>query len=268
MTAWETVGVVTATPGTLGTFAAGVGMTGQSTTVRNTALGSKVNLEGIWAEAAAASIVRVRSPRLHDNVQGIRYNVPAATPLNLMGYRPQTPLVPQDLLVVEQSTAAAATTVAFLHQSYASLPGSDGNFATWGQVNPRIVDIMTQEVTPGNPTAAGQWSAGVALNSSFDLMKANTWYALLGYVSTVSSGAIAIQGPDTGGLKVGGPGVLNSLETREWFLWNDEFAEEPAIPIINSANKAGTFVYLADFASTNAAVVDLLFAELSGSTLQ
>jgi len=267
MTAWETVGVVTATPGTLGTFAAGVGMTGQSTTVRNTQLGSKINLEGLWAQAAAASIVRVRSPRLHDNVQGIRYQVPAAIPLNLMGLRPETPLVPQDLLVVEQSTVAAATTVAFLHQSYASLPGSDGNYGSWGQIQPRIADMMTQEVTPGNPTAAGQWSAGVALNASFDLMKANTWYALLGYMVSATTGAIAIQGPDTGGLKVGGPGILNAIETREWFLWMDEFSEEPAIPIINSANKAGTFVYLADFGAANAAVVDLLFAELSGSTL-
>lgn len=268
MTAWETVGVNTATPGTLGTFAAGVGMTGQSTTIRNTQLGSKVNLEGFWIEAAAASITRVRSPRLHDNVQAVRYQVPLTAPYNLIGYKPQTPLVPQDLLVVEASTTVAATVAQFLHVSYASLPGSDGNYASWAQVQPRVVDIMTQEVTPGNPVAAGQWSAGVALNSTFDLMKANTWYALLGYTSSVQAGAFAIQGPDTGGLKVGGPGILNPLETREWFLWMDLYGEEPAIPVINSANKAGTFVYLADFAAANAAVVDLLFAELSGSTLQ
>lgn len=267
MTAWETVGLSQTTPGTLGTFGASAGMTGQSGTIRNTALGSKINLEGFWQEAAAASIFRVRSPRLHDNVQGIRYQIPLAAPYNMIGYKPQTPLVPQDLLVVESSTAVAAVTCQFLQISYASLPGSDGNFASWGQIEPRIVDIMTQEVTPGNPTAAGQWSAGVALNSSFDLMKANTWYALLGYSSTVQAGAFAVQGPDTGGLKVGGSGVLNPLETREWFLWMDEFGEEPGIPVINSANKAGTFVYLADLAAANAAVVDLLFAELSGTTL-
>jgi hypothetical protein len=267
MTAWETVGLSQTTPGGATTFGASVGMTGQSGTIRNTQLGSKVNLEGFWQEAAAASAVRVRSPRLHDNVQGIRYSLPLASPFNLLGYKPQTPLVPQDLLVVESATTVAAVTAQFLHVSYASLPGSDGNYGTWGQIQPRIVDIMTQEVTPGNPTAAGQWSAGVALNSSFDLMKANTWYALLGYTSTVQAGAFAIQGPDTGGLKVGGPGILNPLETREWFVWMDEFGEEPAIPVINSANKAGTFVFLADLAAANAAVVDLLFAELQGSTL-
>ncbi len=267
MTAWETVGFSQTTPGTLGTFGASTGLSGQSGAVRNTQFGSKINLEAFWQEAAAASIARVRSPRLHDNVQGIRYSMPLAAPYNMLGYRPQTPLVPQDLLVVESSTAVAAVTVQCLQVSYASLPGSDGSYLSWNQVEPRIVDIMTQEVTPGNPTAAGQWSAGVALNSSFDLMKANTWYALLGYTSTVQAAAFAIQGPDTGGLKVGGPGILNPLETREWFCWMDEFGEEPAIPIINSANKAGTFVYLADLAAANAAVVDLLFAELQGSTL-
>jgi len=154
-----------------------------------------------------------------------------------------------------------------LQISYGSLPGSDGNYASYDQVKPRIVDIVTVEVTPGNPTAEGQWSAGVALNSTFDLLKANTWYALLGYTTTVQAAMFAIQGPDTGGLKVGGPGIANPLETREWFIWMDEYSNEPAIPVINSANKGGTFVYLADLAGANAAVVDLLFAELSGSTL-
>lgn len=267
MTAWECVGFSQTTPGTLGVFGASVGMSGQSGVVRNTALGSKIALEGFWIEAAAASQARVRSPRLHDNVQGIRYSVPLASSYNLMGDRPYSELVPQDTLVVEASTTAAAVVCQFLNISYASLPGSDGNFASYDQIKPRIVDIATVEVTPGNPTAAGQWSAGVAINSTFDLLKANTWYAILGYTSTVQAGAFAIQGPDTGGLKVGGPGILNPLETREWFLRQDQFGEEPGIPVINSANKGGTFVYLADLAGANAAVVDLLVAELSGSTV-
>jgi len=96
MTAWETVGMSQTTPGTLGTFGASAGLSGQSATVRNTALNGKIQLEATWIEAAAASITRIRSPRLHDNVQGIRYSVPLAIPYNLLGYRPETPLVPQD----------------------------------------------------------------------------------------------------------------------------------------------------------------------------
>jgi hypothetical protein len=266
MTAWECVGVGVAATG--GVFVAGTGYTGQSTTVRNTALGSKVQLEGLWGINTTTDIIRVRSPRLHDNVQGIRYQTPAGVQANLIGYNPETPLVPQDQLVVEASNATTENDSVYLNISYGSLPGSDGNYATWDQIKPRIVDIMTQEVTPGAPVAANQWSAGVALNSSFDLMKANTWYALLGYTVNVQVGAVAIQGPDTGGLKVGGTGLLNPIETREWFINTSNASAEPGIPVINSANKAGTFVYIGSNLAAYAGIIDLLFAELSGSTLQ
>jgi len=267
MTAWETVGFGVTTAAGYGTWTAAAGMTGQSGTVRNTALGSKVNLEGMWADSAQATGFRVRSPRLHDNVRGIELDVPANTQVNALGWRPNTPLVPQDLLIVEASGAAADATGVFLQESYASLPGSDGNYATWAQIAPRVVDIMTQPYFAAAVATANNWSAGAALNTSADLMKANTWYAWLGMVTSASFGAIAIQGPDTGGLKVGMPGGSNVWESREWFPEFDQFANEPAIPIINSANKAGTFIYLAYEGATVTANIDLLFAELSGSSL-
>jgi hypothetical protein len=265
MTAWETVGFAVASTGA---FVGGVGFTGQSGVVRNTALGSKVNLEGFWAQNATAGIARVRSPRLHDNVNGIRYNSIAVTPLNFLGLAPQTPLVPQDQLTVEfQGTNTEADSV-YLHASYASLPGSDGNYIGWDQCKARIVDIVTVEEQLAAAATANNWSAGTPLNAFEDLLKANTWYALLGYTVSAVCGAIAIQGPDTGGLKVGGPGSINPLETREWFRWMDQYGEEPAIPVINSANKGGTFVYAGSTAATYTGNIDLLFAELSGSTLQ
>jgi hypothetical protein len=267
MTAWETVGMAVTTAAGYGTWTAATGYTGQSATVRNTALGSRISLEAFWQQSAQAGGFRVRSPRLHDNVRGIEFNAPATSPVNALGLRPYTPLVAQDLLLVEASGAAADATGMFLQISYDSLPGSDGNFASWAQIKPRIVDVMAQEYVAAAVATANTWSAGAALNTTSDLMKANTWYALLGYVSSVTVGAVAIQGPDTGGLKVGGPGTNNAIETREWFLWADEFGEVPAIPIVNSANKAGTFIYFGDPGATVTTNVDFLFAELSGSSL-
>jgi hypothetical protein len=267
MTAWELIGTGATTAAGYGTWTATTGYTGQSTTVRNTALGTKISLEAFWQESAQAGGFRVRSPRLHDNVRGIEMNAPATTPMNAIGLRPYTPLVAQDLLIVEASGAAADATGVFLYASYGSLPGSDGNWATWAQVQPRIVDIMTQEYDASAVATANNWSVGTALNTTSDLMKANTWYALLGFVTSVTCGAVAIQGPDTGGLKIGGPGIANALETREWFCWMDQYGEEPGIPIINSANKAGTFIYFGDPGSTVTTNVDFLFAELSGSSL-
>jgi hypothetical protein len=267
MTAWDLVGMGVTTAAGVGTFTACTGYSGQTATIRNTDLGSKVNLEGFWTDGIQTTIARVRSPRLHDNVQGIRYNQPAASQLNLLGLAPQTPLVPQDTLIVEAAGAAADATGVYLNVSYASLPGSDGNYASWAQVKPRIVDIMTQEVQFAAAATANGWTAGTPLNTFTDLMKANTWYALLGYITSASVGAISLLGPDTGGLHVGGPGMANALETREWFRWQDEYGEEPGIPVINSANKAGTFVYVGSQGANYTGNVDLLFAELSGSTL-
>src|SRR5271170_3857272 len=110
MTAWETVGFGVTTAAGVGTFTGATGYTGQTGTVRNTALGSKVNLEAFWIDGIQTTIGRIRSPRLHDNVQGIRYNSPSASQYNLMGLAPQTPLVPQDLLLVEAAGAAADAT--------------------------------------------------------------------------------------------------------------------------------------------------------------
>ena len=267
MTAWETVGFGVTTAAGIGTFTNTVGYTGQTGTVRNTQLGSKVSLEALWYDSTQVTAARVRSPRLHDNVRGIMFTGPIGPTVNLLGYRPYTPLVPQDLLIVEAAGAAAVATGVYLQISYASLPGSDGNFASWSSVKPRVVDIMTQEVVLTAVATANNWSVGIAINTNSDLMKANTWYALLGYQTSANFGGVAIQGPDTGGLKVGGPAISQALETREWFCWMDEFGEEPGIPVINSANKAGTFLFAGAAPATVTSNVDLLFAELQGSTL-
>src|SRR6266567_9126926 len=94
MTAIEVVGGRVTNPGA--GLTALTPNTGGSFAIRNTTLGSRINLDGLWAKEATAGIVRVRSPRLHDNVQGIRYQVAAASQFNLLGDYPRTNLVPQD----------------------------------------------------------------------------------------------------------------------------------------------------------------------------
>jgi len=247
-------GPMVLTPNTGGTF-----------TVRNTALGSKVFLEGIWYKGATAGFVRIRSPRLHDNVQGIRYQAAAAGAFNLLGDLPRTILVPQDNLTVEIGGGAAETDDAAILLTYESLPGSDGQWANWSQVQPRIVDLVTVEVAVTAAATLGDWSAGTALNATNDLLKANTLYAWLGYVCQNPVCAVALQGPDIGGLKAGGPGSSNVLETRDWWIRQDKSSDYGLIPLINSANKGGTLAFQCDSAAGAANSVDFLFAELSGA---
>ena len=237
--------------------------TGGSFTVRNTSLGTKCYLEGLWYKGVTAGFVRVRSPRLHDNVQGIRYQAAAAAALNLLGDYPRTVLVPQDVLTFEIGGGAAETDVAAMLLTYEDLPGSNGRWTSWDQVVPRIVDLVTNEVAITGAATIGDWSAGTPINATNDLLKANTDYAVLGYVCQNSVAAVALQGPDIGGLKAGGPGNANILETREWFKRMDAGSQTPFIPIIQSANKGGTLAFQCDGAAGATNLVDFLLAELS-----
>lgn len=261
MTAVEIVGGRAVNPGA--GPAALTPNTGGTFTVRNTQLGSKIHLDQMWYSGAAAGFVRVRSPRLHDNVQGIKYQVQGGRTANLMGYRPRTKLVPQDVLTVEIGGGAAETDDAFIGIYYESLPGSDGRWATWEALEPRIVDIVTVEVNIAAAATLGDWSAGTALNATNDLLKANTDYAWFGYTSALPVGAIALQGPDVGGLKVGGPGANNLLDNREYFINLDKAVPDPYIPIFNSANKGGTLAFQADSSAGAANLTDFVFAELT-----
>jgi hypothetical protein len=261
MTAIEVVGGRATNPGAGPT--ALTPNTGGSFAVRNTALGTRVNLDGLWSKEATAGFVRVRSPRLHDNVQGIRYQVAANSQFNLLGDYPRTVLVPQDVLAFEIGGGAAETDTACMLLAYDDLPGSDGRYASWEQILPRIVDMVTNEVSITAAATIGDWNAGTAINATNDLLKANTDYAVVGYVAQNSVTAVAIQGPDTGGLKTGGPGGPNVLETRDWFKRMDAASDTPYIPVFNSANKGGTLAFQMDSAAGAANLVDFLLAELS-----
>lgn len=261
MTAIEVVTGRAVNPGAV--FTALTPNTGGTFAVRNTGLGTRVFLNGMWYKGATAGSIRVRSPRLHDNVKGITYQAAAAGAFNLLGDLPRTKLVPQDNLTVEITGGAAETDDGALLISYDDLPGSNGRWSTYDQILPRIVDLVTNEVNIAAAATLGDWSAGTAINVPNDLLKANTDYAVLGYVCQNSVAAIALQGPDTGGLKAGGPGSANVLETREWFRRMDSASDVPFIPVINSANKGGTLAFQCDSAAGAANLVDFLFAELS-----
>jgi hypothetical protein len=261
MTAIEVVAGRATNPGAA--FTALTPNTGGSFTVRNAALSSRIFLDGVWYKGASAGSVQVKSPRMHDNVKGMQYQAAAANAFNLMGDFPRTKLVPQDVLSFSITGGAAETDDAAILISYEDLPGSNGRWASWEQILPRIVELVTNEVSISAAATLGDWSAGTALNATNDLLRANTDYAVLGYVCQNSVCAIALQGPDVGGLKAGGPGNSNVLETREWFKRLDFASDLPFIPIINSANKGGTLAFQCDSAAGAANLVDFMLAELS-----
>ena len=238
--------------------------TGDSFAVRATSDGGPASLRGIWSQNATGGPVRVRSPRLHDVTQGIRFTIPAGVIRNELPDTAATPVYPQDNLIFELGGGAAETDCAALLLYYENLGGMDARLGMWAQIQPMIVEMTTVEVAVPGPAAAGDWSAGTAINVTNDLLKANEDYAILGYACDTACLAVAIKGPDTGNARVGGPGPIEPVETRDWFVSLSVDGGIPAIPVINQANRGATLAHVAKATAAGTVNVDLIVARLSG----
>lgn len=220
-------------------------------------------LENCWAHEATVGVLRIRSPRFHDNVQGLRLTVPETAAKPLLPDEADQPLVPMDQLTVELSGGGAETDVAVLAYWIADLKGTDQQLSTWEQIKPRIKNMLTNEVDCTAPATIGNWNAGNALNLTFDQLHANTMYAVLGYTVSAACAAVAVSGPDTSQLKCGGPGTVDSRATRDWFVRQSIQSGRPHIPVIGSQNKGATLVYTLSASAPAAINVGLIMAELS-----
>jgi hypothetical protein len=210
--------------------------------VRNFNNPDTCSLLDMWAQTTTAGLARVRSPRLHDNVQGIRERTIAATNRVLTSPFATQPLYAQDVLIAEMFGGAAETDGMAWINYYSNLPGVAAQLFTWAQIQPRILDLLTVEVQMAGGAAVGAYSVPLAINSFTDLLEANSSYAILGYDTDVVGLSVGIRGPDTGNLRVGGPMTPERLETRDWFVRLSNVYGIGAIPVINSANKGATLV--------------------------
>lgn len=262
MSAWEVITGRALNPGAGPT--ALVANTGDSFQVRSTPDTNNPWLEGLWASCATAGLVRLRSPRMHDAVQGIRFAVPAALQRNLLADPIRTPLYSQDILTFEIGGGGAETDNAAMLIYYPDLGGSAQRLGTWEQIKPMISEVTTVEVAVVGPVTAGDWSAGTAINVTFDLLKGNQDYAILGYQTGTSVCAVAVKGSDTANLRIGGPGPTETIETRDWFISLSQASGVPAIPVINQANRASTLLHVAHTTAGGTVTVDLVVARLSG----
>lgn len=243
-------------------------LNGQSATIRATANGSApVTLEGIATDFQDAGDFRIRSPRMHDDVNAIRVAAPAGIPQWAANEYFAQPLYSQDTLTVEAVFTTAPTlnhtSLGYLNVYYDDVPGLAANLRTPAEVLPNVVDILSIPVTPTSSATLGNWGAGVALNSTVDVFKANTLYAVLGYLCPVAFGAWSMQGVDVGNLQLGAVGSTNTRDTRSWFAKISDDWGKPAIPVINSQNKASTLVNVSDKANATAFELTLIMAQLS-----
>lgn len=241
--------------------------TGQSFTIRGTDTTKGTWLLSAWAFCATAGELRITSPRLHDQVQGIRNRVTAAfVPPLIAGPTNDAftqRLYAQDNLTVQITGGAAEVDCAALLVAYEDLAGVSGRFIDQPTLVKNGLNVVTAEVTV-TAVASGNFGGGVAINSSFDNLIANTDYAILGGMTDTRGTAIGVTGVDFGNLRVGIPcePTLRNL-TQNWFQQLAAAYAAPYIPVFNSANKTQTIIDIETNGAGGTFVVNLQLVQLA-----
>ena len=224
-----------------------------------------------FAFCATAGAMRLTSPRLHDQVQGYRWQVPAASvqpkyagPINQAW---ANRLYAQDNITAQISGGGSELDCLAMLVAYSDLAGVQGRFIDPQTLKTAGINGLTQEVTITGGTD-GNWDGGVAINSTFDTLIANTDYAILGGVVNTRGCAIGISGVDLGNLRVGFPAepTLQHL-TNNWFVELANAFNFACIPVINSANKAAVIIDAMTNGAGGTYIVDLNLVQLAPNSV-
>lgn len=237
---------------------------GDSTTVRNFNAQTIAFLHNITFQySTAGARYRLRSPLFHDNVQGIRA-LPGET-LTRMAIAKETGqmLRPQDNMAAEAWSNAASEVVSMaLHMWYQDLPGASARLKHWGDIAGLIRNLKNVDVVTAEAGTTGQWN-DVAITATEDLLKANTDYAVLGFITDTLETAIGLKGPDTSNLRICAPGDIRTDELANYFVDISQRHGLPMIPIINAANKNATYACIGGRTTGTNVNVQLVLAELA-----
>jgi hypothetical protein len=150
-----------------------------------------------------------------------------------------------------------------LQSYYEDMQGADASLYGWDDIASHIDNIKPLEVDVTASATIGQWN-DLALTTTENLLHANEYYAILGFEVDVACAAVAVRGPDTGNLRVGGPGSVLQGFTSDYWVNLSNKTGKPHIPVFNSNNAGSMTVSVADNAASTAVKVQLILAELSG----
>lgn len=246
---------------------------GNSLAIRSAPIDSAIFLLQKWAFNQVAGVMRVRSPRLHDNVQGIRSRISAANAEPLLANSGDggvlQRLTAQDILTVEHSGTAVGGQIegGSLLVYYPNIPQISARLIDAPTLLSKGVNIIGQEVSITTGITIG-YSGQVAINVTNDNFKANTDYALVGGMVDTRVATVRIQGIDTGNLGLGFPGEPTQRHvTSNFFTRLSMSSGMPCIPVFNSANKSAILIDALGNQAAITSVVTLYMVELPANTV-
>jgi len=246
------------------TFTAVTFNSGDSGVVRNFAQTDTAMLERITRVGGTSGAARVLSPLLHDNVRGITFTSAESPTHYLMPQQRGEQLRPQDTLTVQVTGGTAETDLVALSIYYSNLPGATARLYNWADIMPLIAHIKPMEVDCTNSATVGAWT-DTLITTTENLLKANTDYAVLGFVTDIAQGMVGIKGQETNNLRVCGPGATLTDTTSNFFVEWSQREQTPHIPVFNAANAGNTYVSTCDVTASTTPKVQLILAQLSSN---
>lgn len=235
--------------------------TGDSLTVRNfDSTSSSAVLEHVFRRGATAGAASVQSPRMHDNATGINWTSAEAEDTLVMPNEAYQPLYPADGLITKVSGGAAESDATCLLIYYSDIPGLAGQFIAPGDLQGNIKNMKAFQVAA--PAGANAWTDTV-ITTTENQLHADADYAVLGYKVSAPAALVGVKAPETGNLRVCGPGTTVGMDTADWFVRWSKNSGYPAIPVFNANNRAGVFVSAVDVAAVAGLIVTLVCAELN-----
>lgn len=240
---------------------------GDPSQIRNSPDGVPIRLLGQWNKSQATGFTQIVYPSGNDTTRNLRFENVANQPGNMFPRGMFAAQKAQDQLTLTQAGSAVAGDVEISHLliHYDDLPGIDQKLIGLDELGGRQVRPLTIQGTL-TATVAGAWSGATALSAFTQFLRGNTDYAWVGYKLSAVCGAIAMSGPSTGNLRVGGPGLTSpDVETVNWFNQLAEWFGMPLIPTFNSANASGTFLSISQDENLTAVVFSLFLLELANA---
>lgn len=239
--------------------------TGDSLAVRNTGGVKPARILQAWADVQVAGTARIRSPKFHDNVQGIRVDTIVGDPRPVLPWGLGQPVYPNDVLAVELGGSAVAGDIEYvaLLLHYEELPGAAARFITAEEALRRSINVFTVENTIATGIGGG-YTGAEAINVEFDQFHAGGLYALIGYLVDAECASVAWRGADTANLRVGGPGDETERElTADWFMRLSRAFGIPLVPVFSAENKGGILIDAVQDENGADVTVTSIFAELA-----
>jgi hypothetical protein len=262
--AFDTVSFTATAPGA-GGAALYTALPGDSLQIRNGKNGTRVRIVQHWGNQNVAGFQQVVYSSGNDTTRNYRANLAAALPLPLIPFGSAMEIQPQETMLITGAGSAVAGQIenGSLLVAYEDLPGTDANLIDTAELTQRAVQLLTVQMTL-TPTANGQYSGAAAINSTSDLLRAITDYAILGATFQTANQLIGIRSPDWGNLRISIPASTGDPRTTaNWFADLSDWLAMPLIPVFNSGNKGSVFLDTVTNQGGTATTFSLMLVQLT-----